>query len=296
MKFRFTTFNHSPQGQRAVQDLADITGNQIAALGHEVSWSDKPDFIADGLNVVFESFADPRYPALPAISEAYARGCRFLYVATEEPSESGAFNDAPDQGMRDRQMAFPDACRYARGILHLVAGERVTAWYSRWAPAAYAELGHAPGLVRYLPGEPDYDFGFFGKRTPRRAEMLARLAERGSVIAVHDFQPSAYRDQIMRRARIIVQLREWNTSGVISSSRVTTAMSLGRPVIAEPHSGAGQWAEIAQVSESVDKFYDDAVAALADWRALYRRQFDAFARLMTPERCVGEPLKRIGVL
>lgn len=297
MKAHFTTFNHCPQGQRAVQELADIIGHQIAALGHVVSWTDRADFSTDGVNFVFESFADPNYPALPAIAEAHARGCRFVYVATEQPGASGAFNDASDHGMRDRQKAFPEAARYALGIIHLVSGDQVTEWYDNFAPAAYAELGYAPGLER-----PDdsvsvsLDFGFFGKRTVRREAILSWLQRYGTLINVIDFRPATDRDAAMRMARVIVQIREHAGTQVVSTSRCNTALHLGRPVVAEPHAAPGVWGEIIPFSKSLDAFVDDAVEALSCWREMHRNQMERFRDLLTPQRCIGEPLRKIGVL
>lgn len=296
MIFSLSSFNHSPQGRRALHDVFAVVGHQLIALGHEVRWTEATDFVGDGVNVVAESFADPRHPALPAIGEAHRRGCRFLYVATECPG-AAAFNDAADDpGMRDRQAAFPEACAYASGILHLVPGAEVTAWYGRHAPAAYAELGHAPGLERATGEEPTLDFGFFGKRTVRREAILAWLQRRGTIFNVFDFRPAEQRDADMRTTRVVVQVREHAETTVLSSSRCNTALHLGRPVIAEPHAEPGIWNEIVRFAPTLDDFVEEAASALPRWRELHQGQMERFRDLMTPERCVGEPLRRIGIL
>ena len=87
MLFQFNTWNHCPQGKIIVEDITRIMGAQMAALGHEVRWSDD-SFIEDGVNVVLESFADDPRP-LELISAAHAAGRRFLCVATEEPTATG---------------------------------------------------------------------------------------------------------------------------------------------------------------------------------------------------------------
>lgn len=297
MKFLFNAFNHCPDGQRAVGDLSFILGHQIMALGHEVEWSNA-DFIpaSEGYNVIFESFADPRFPAFPLIAERHRDGCRFLYIATEKPG-LGAFNNAADDmGMVDRIRAFPGAARFCDGILHLVPGNDVTQWYSYHAPSAYAELGYSPGLVRESATEPEYDFGFFGKRTLRRMAILEELAKRGSVIAVHDFRPREERDCAMQRAKVIVQIREFDGTPIVSSSRCNTALSIGRPVVAEPHGFCGQWVGVIQIAESIEAFYDYAVLASEHWRDLHAAQFARFKEAFPPELCVGSPLKQIGII
>jgi hypothetical protein len=295
--FSFNSFNHCEAGQRAIEDLSLILGHQVMALGHEARWSNV-DFVRreEGYNIVFESFADPRFPALPLIAERHRAGCRFVFVATEKPAP-GAFNGATDDpGMIERQRAFPIAAKLCDGILHLVPGDDVTAWYSRHAPAAYAELGYSPSLARGPGPEPDHDFGFFGKRTVRRMTILAELAKRGSVLAIHDFVPREERDRRMQRAKIIVQIREFEETSVASSSRLNTSLSIGRPVIAEPHGFCGEWANVIRFSESLEAFYDDAIAALPHWHELHAGQFERFKAAFPPEVCLGEPLRKIGVL
>src|SRR3990167_3303127 len=89
MLFRFTTFNHCRQGQIIVEDIARILGGQLLTLGHEVAWSND-GFVPgrDAMNVVLESFADDPRTIERMVAARFA-GCRFLIVATEEPTAAG---------------------------------------------------------------------------------------------------------------------------------------------------------------------------------------------------------------
>src|SRR5262249_43063308 len=144
-----------------------------------------------------------------------------------------------------RQQTFPEAAKFCEGILHLVPGEHVTNWYGQFAPAAPIELGFAPTLVRINNVEPDYEFGFYGSLTPRRHSILKRLAKRvgkdKAVRLVVDFATQQERDDTMRRAKVIIQVRKFDSMGLVSSSRCNTALCLGRPVIAEPHLLSKPW-------------------------------------------------------
>lgn len=299
MLFRFNTWNHCRQGQIIVEDITRILGGQLIALGHEVEWSND-GFVPgrDAMNVVIESFADdPR--TLERMGAARAAGCRFLIVATEEPTANG-FNHGLEPAMIDRQMAFPAAARLADGVLHLVPGDAVTRWYSQFAPAAHAEIGHAPGLVEVPDDvEPDVDFGFYGKITWRREQMLARLEQISgtSVLRITSLDvPRRERDAIMRRARVIVQIRANEEWGMVSSTRCATALSFGRPVIAEPHPFSKPWDGVVHFSTSVESFYDDAIGAARAWRPLHASQIDLFKKTLSPEVCVGRPLREIGII
>jgi len=300
MLFSFNTWNHCRQGQIIVEDITAIMGHQLMALGHDVSWENS-SFVssASGYNVVLESFADD--PATIAnIAKAHDRGARFVYVATEEPTPAG-FNHGLEPAMIDRQNAFPAAARFCDGILHLVPGAEVTAWYGQFAQAAYAELGHAPILVQPDDGvEPTHDFGFYGKMTWRREQMLGRLErESGQRLLLIDSLdvPRAARDAKMRLARVIVQIRANEEWGMVSSTRCASALYLGRPVVAEPHPFAEPWDRVVSFSRTVESFYADALAlARGDWRSEHHRQIARFERELTPERCIGEPLRKIGIL
>jgi hypothetical protein len=290
MLFQFNTWNHCPQGKIIVEDITRIMGAQMAALGHEVRWSDD-SFIEDGVNVVLESFADdPR--TLELISAAHAAGRRFLCVATEEPTATG-FNHGLEPAMIDRQNAFAEAARYFDGILHLVPGESITHWYAEYAPAAHAEIGFAEQEVSIGHAAPTHDFGFYGKMTWRREQMLARL---GDVVRITSLDvPRRKRDAIMRQARVIVQVRANEEWGMVSSTRCATAISFGRPIVAEPHPSPAPWDEVVRFSRSVDEFYEDAKAVAKDWRSVHAEQIERFRERLTPERCIGEPLRRIGI-
>lgn len=297
--FHFNTFNHCADGRACIEDLTIILSAQLRALGHETTATDEgplaPD---DGYNVLYESFADPG--TIDRIAAAHSDGCRFLYVATEEPTEAGCFGGRLDNAMRERQEAFVEAARYADGILHLIPGERVNAWYSRYAPAAYVELGHAEELVyRGSPVEPDITFGFYGQMTPRRREIFDKLSlvtgERVEVLPFIKYDAAA-RDVMMRRVRVILQVRAHDSMETVSSSRCATALNLGRPVVAEPHAQGAPWDRIIHFSASPNDFYDDAVMFAERWEPTYAEQISRFAAILSPELCLGEPLRMIGVV
>lgn len=294
MRFRFSTFNHCDMGKRGLEDLIAIVGGQMTALGHVVDHDGQFLHGEDGVNVLIEAFDDPAH--LDRIADARERGCRFLYIATEEPTKNG-FNHGVAPGMIDRQHAFPAAAQYADGILHLVPGADVTRWYAQFAPAACAELGHAPSMVYEGPAvAPEYDFGFYGQVTYRRQKILDRLRELGSVHVLPNIAlPAAARDAEMRRVRTVVTIREHDDMGFVSSSRCATALCLGRPVVGEPHAVSRGWDQVVRFSNSLESFYFDAKDAAFTWEALHARQFAKFKELFSPEACIGRPLSEIGI-
>ena len=45
-----------------------------------------------------------------------------------------------------------------------------------------------------------------------------------------------------------------------------------------------------------DEFFELCLEARAVWRKLHAWQFGRFKKLLTPDYCVGEPLRRIGAV
>lgn len=304
MQFSFFMTMHSDIGQRSLEDVCGIMGNQLRTLGHHAIVDPRNTKIEtavfvhgrDGINIVVEGFTKPWVEVL---ARAHEWGARFVILATEEPTPKG-FNWGTQKEMVWRQDIFPEAAKYANGILHLVPGDHVTAWYSQYAPSAQADLGYAPALFRPQGPPPEWDFGFYGSVTTRRMRILKRLARLAgtpkAVKIVSDFKTQAERDTEMRKAKVIVQIRKFDAMGLVSSSRCNTSLMVGRPVVAEPHDLVAPWNEVIDFPATMEQFYATALMTKAVWRGVWEKQFERFKTKMSPERCVGEPLRQIGIL
>jgi hypothetical protein len=318
MKFLFWLANHNEAGQRSLEDPIGIFGHQLRALGHEAIWDERNEQLyakKDGINVLVEGFT----PSLvPILADFYSKGARFICLATEEPTPTG-FNWGRDAAMVSRQAVFPDAAKYFEGIFHLVPGQHVTDWFSKYAPTAYVELGYAPTLVRptqYNAPEPKFDYGFFGSLTTRRFTILKRLSKLGAVRMEGTFPTQDERDRIMQDCKVIVQIRKFTEMGLVSSTRCNTGLNLGRPVIGEPHELSKPWDEIVSFSKRcdacvrgdnnqrgrnficatcIDNFINLATLTRAMWKPIHARQFDIFKRILTPDFCVGRAFREIGM-
>ncbi len=301
MNFNFWLGNHTPAGQRSLEDVIAIVGHMAIALGHRAMWDPKNDDLitAGGYNIIVEGFNDS---VVAFVAEWHGRGARFVCLATEEPVEGVGFNHQAKGEMAKRQADFVKAAPYLDAIWHLVPGQGVTDWYAQYAPSAYVELGYAKTLVRSeTQREPAYDFGFYGTMSRRRERLLKKLAAAaGKTKAVRimaDFGSQVDRDRAMQEAKIIVQIRKFDEMGLISSSRCNTALCLGRPVIAEPHDeGLTQcWSEVIKITKSDQEFLDIALASRGAWRGVHAGQFERFQKKLTPEFCIGKALSDLGI-
>lgn len=158
-------------------------------------------------------------------------------------------------------------------------------------------------------------------------KILKRLAKRtGKKHAIRiesQFPSQAKRDEVMRFAKVIVQLRKFDEMGLVSSSRCNTSINLGRPVVAEAHDLSKPWDEIvhfvpaltddekaAAIRNDVrivsdreklfdfecDRFCNAAMAVRAAWRQVHEGQWQRFKEKLSPDFCWGGPLRQIGIL
>ena len=130
----------------------------------------------------------------------------------------------------------------------------------------------------------------------RRLRIVQKIMRRGAAVrAISTMPPADYRDQEMRRARVILQLRVHNKMGLVSSSRCATALHFGRPVVAEPHELSDYWRDIIHFSKSESSLVEEAFMVRSLWKQFYEKQMAQFRKIMSPERCIGEPLARLGI-
>src|SRR5581483_4080371 len=140
----------------------------------------------------------------------------------------------------------------------------------------------------------------------RRHRILKQLAKIcGSDISpkatairiVPHFPDQKTRDRILQEGKVVVQLRKTDQMGLVSSSRCNTSLSCGRPVLAEPHDRklSKPWDEIVTFTDTMEEFFYKALVMKAAWRNIHAAQFEKFKNRLTPELCIGEPLRKIGI-
>jgi hypothetical protein len=293
MRFNFTLGNHSITGAPTLLDPMENIACQLRDLGHDV---ERDDFrlSKDCINIFFEAFDRPYAARLRQAKEA---GARFIIIATERPGEPG-FNNQNGAQMVERQIAFPECAALAEAVWCLVP--EMVEWSRQWNPkSCYLELGHSASREGLLASDiaPEFDFAFFGSMTRRRHDVLADFARLGYPACGFsgEMPPTGVRDDMVRRCRLVLSINPWEGWSLVSNSRLSTALHLGRAVIAEPIEGSfGPWGDIVRVSQTPAGIVDTAIAALEDWHGLWEHQMGRFRALMSAEACLREPLEMLG--
>ncbi len=291
LRFNFSLLAYpAPHGGRSsYADLAAAFEAQLADLGHTLLRQDAL-LPPPAINLVMEGFDKASVATL--LRERRA-GKRMVVVATEMPTCATAhgflWNNRLDPYWAARAITFPTAAPLFDACWALTID--AAAVLRRYVPDTFEiELGYSPRLLAQSDVEPAQDFCFFGSKTDRRAGVISELRRRGhSVEAIWHMPPAAERDKAIDRSRVVLDIKPFAWWPVVSSSRISTALHRGRPVVCEPR-GPQQtqaaWKDIGWFARSDESFPDEAAMVLAHWRAVHVRQMASFRRL-TAEACLA---------
>jgi hypothetical protein len=286
-------FNFAPYNPTG--DIIAALAAQLSDLGHRHirHWGFLPP---PAVNLVLEAFDDN---SIAELMRQKANGNILVCVATEMATCATKFGILwnyliEEEYWRERSVKFVEALPQFDAVWCLVSGTAAT--LKRWHPKAFdIELGYSPRLMQKTAQEPAYDFAFFGSRSPRREGIIGEFRRAGySVLTVWDRRAADQRDQILRQARVVLDIRHNEYSPVISTSRIGTALHVGRPVVVEMfgrRTPQRAWLKLIAAAEP-DGFLARAMAVLADWQQEHAAQTARFRRL-TAARCLGRAVKAL---
>ncbi|WP_447773247.1 glycosyltransferase family A protein [Variovorax boronicumulans] len=136
-------------------------------------------------------------------------------------------------------------------------------------------LGWEPDAARILPlsevlpeAERDIDVCFFGSFTQRRIDVLEALMARGLRVETTrgGFWTQAEREDRMRRAKVMLNLHNWEDSRVVETPRLSILLRHRKAVVCElyPDSEVDPAFRDAVVGVPYDQLVDTVVALVAD--------------------------------
>jgi hypothetical protein len=283
--FNFSLFNHIPGGFGTYEDIIRPLAAMLEDLGHTVS-RDNTLLPPPVTNILFEGFYNN---TLWIVQNARREGKRFIIVATEMPTcisgKSFLFNNYHVDYWEGRSRTFIEALPLVDAVWCIVQG--AAKFFSQFHPCVHdIELGLSNRLATVMNKHvtPEADFCIFGSEAQRRFEIADRLRSAGlSVVAVHHFPFVEERNSLASAAKVVLDIKMHVWWACVSTSRIVTALHLGRPVISEPRGpGATQverWKHITKFSQSEDTFIGEAIAMLPNWADHHKTQVKALERM-----------------
>lgn len=174
-----------------------------------------------------------------------------------------------------------------------------------YSNADYVALGWEPGAAEILPladilpdEQQDIDVVFFGSLTRRRIDILEGLMARGLRVEVN--RTSAWtleeRNGFMRRAKIVLNLHNWEESRIVEVPRLSILLRHRKAVVCElyPDSEIEASVRDAVVGAPYEKLIETIEQLLADAprrAALEREGLALFSRAFAPP-LVGPAIER----
>jgi hypothetical protein len=171
--------------------------------------------------------------------------------------------------------------------------------------ADYVALGWEPGAAEILPladilpdAQQDIDVVFFGSLTRRRIDILEGLMARGWRVEVNRGRAWTLeeRNGFMRRAKIVLNLHNWEASRVVEVPRLSILLRHRKAVVCElyPDSEVEAGVRNAVVGAPYERLIETIEQLLADAprrAALEREALDVFSNAFAPP-LVGPAIER----
>lgn len=159
--------------------------------------------------------------------------------------------------------------------------------------ADYVALGWEPDAAKIVPlsdvlpdSEQDIDVVFFGSFTQRRIDILDALTRRGLRLkTTRDRSWSLQeRDNYLRRAKLVLNLHNWDDSRVVEMPRLSILLRHRKAVVCElyPDSEVAPSIREAVVGAPYDRLVDTIEALLADAPRRARLERDGLERASLP--------------
>ncbi|RQO54892.1 glycosyltransferase family 2 protein [Variovorax sp. KBW07] len=171
--------------------------------------------------------------------------------------------------------------------------------------ADYVALGWEPGAAEILPladilpdAQQDIDVVFFGSLTRRRIDILEGLMARGLRVEVNRGRAWSLeeRNGFMRRAKIVLNLHNWEESRIVEVPRLSILLRHRKAVVCElyPDSEIEASVRDAVVGAPYEKLIETIEQLLADAprrAALERDGLELFSRAFAPP-LIGPAIER----
>lgn len=230
MHFHFLLTNHYPYGVYKIEDHIKLIGGGLAALGHKITYGFDDDVVRwPGVNLLVEFFnfspVVDQVIGLKTSSTRYAFGL-ICHADLQDTSVMADPNFPDRRPSLERLLPHMDfawtvvPCDYGS----IPGGEKMR----------YLEYGYVPSLRRPDRLARDRDVLIYGSVGSRRSDLFNALVQRGlSVSMTTGILPGYFKNDLLDRARVVVDVRRSDAVRFLSPSRQCTVLHAGAAIVAE---------------------------------------------------------------
>lgn len=268
MWFHFCTFNHDPIGRSTLVDMAAWIEAGLIDSGHKVTFSES-HLEPNAINVFWECF---RSGMGKQIRET---GVKYGIIATEIP-DGTSFNWRTELNWKNRFDAFFEVASGSSFIWTMV--ESTIPFYSSFCPTAFMELGFSERLIPpYINVKPEFDFSFFGLKTPYRIEAIERIRKYAKVEWPENFLSADQVGVLISKTRVGLNFKQSETWPVPSPTRLGRLMMAKRDIASEHVEVATRQGMIIGLAPQQQDFVDFALERLnSDWEKRAEKNFETY--------------------
>lgn len=314
MLFAWTDSNHSIEGHATLHDPKNAIAGMLVDLGHQVMKVGRDIAPRPAVNLIFEGFHEQSYHAFKKARDEM--DCDFIIVATETLGRS-SLNDSGHKDMGPRQEWLLRVLELGFWVWCLVPGTaaKLKPYTDR---AVDIELGYSAARERILRDDrrPDFTCCYHGGAMGRRAEIIALLRKEGirvitprdvmddetkgaldgimpkELLPYNDYGSLELRNACLARSCLSLGLKPLPDWRLVSSSRASIAMHVGRPVFMEDVDDTecpSIWRRIVPFVPT-QHIFDAVREGTRDWRRAHAGQLARFKSLLSPEKAIGHAL------
>jgi hypothetical protein len=190
--------------------------------GHKATHSES-HLEPGAINLFWECF----HPGMAA--QIRETGVTYGIIATEIPAGS-TFNWREEPQWKQRFDAFLDVASGASFIWTMV--ESTVPFYARFCPMAFIELGFSERLIPpYIGNVPEFDFSFFGLRTPYRMAAIEQIRKHARVEWPEHFLSPEEVGVLIGKTRVGLNFKQSERWPVPSPTRLGRLIMLTQMVV-----------------------------------------------------------------
>ncbi len=271
MWFHFCTANHNQIGRSTLNDMYDWFHAGLLDLGHKVTFSES-QVEPGAINLFWEYFTQGM------AEEIKKTGVVYGIIATEIPDDIGGFNWREEPEWKERFAYFHEVASGSSFIWTMV--ESTVPYYSQFCPTAFIELGFSERLIpSYINHIPEFDFTFFGLRTPYRIKVAERLQRYAGVEWPEKFLTPHQVGSLIAKTRVGLNFKQSEHWPIPSPTRLGRFMMAKRDVASEATLIPTRQGQIIGMCPNGIDFVDFALNRLnSNWQERAENTFDEYRK------------------